>query len=397
MKFHKKIKKLSSYFEIKYYAAKYNSSFILVGWVPNENMESLKKSIESISGLECSVDDSNGLLSHSPPVKLKNKKLFQPFEFFVETYGMPSYNEVDPTTFVAITFSLLFGIMFADLGQGLVLALSGWIASKFKNIDFGKILIPCGISSAIFGTLFGSVFGFEHALDPLYSRLFGLKEKPIEVMSPAWLNRIVYASIGLGVVLLIISMFIGIYSMVRKGNIPEAVFSPNGVAGLVFYVSLIYLLLDMMIFHTGVVGAVYIALLLVLPLLLIMFKEILVDFFEKKPNGQPESWTDYIMQSFFELFEVVLSYFTNTMSFLRVGVFVLVHVGMMMLVFTIAEMLGGIGYVVALIIGNIFVIGFEGLLSGIQVLRLEFYEMFSKFFEGQGRTFSPVGVDEIKE
>ena len=88
--------------------------------------------------------------------------------------------------------------------------------------------------------------------------------------------------------------------------------------------------------------------------------------------------------------EAVLSYASNTISFLRIGAFVLVHAGMMMVVFTIAEMLGPIGYVVAVILGNIVVIILEALLVGIQVLRLEFYELFSRFFEGSGKEFVPV-------
>ena len=98
------------------------------------------------------------------------------------------------------------------------------------------------------------------------------------------------------------------------------------------------------------------------------------------------------MQNFFEVFEYLLSYATNTMSFLRVGAFVLVHAGMMLVVFTLAEMTSGIGYVLIAIIGNVFVMGLEGLLVGIQVLRLEFYEMFSRFFDGDGRPFNPVVV-----
>ena len=88
----------------------------------------------------------------------------------------------------------------------------------------------------------------------------------------------------------------------------------------------------------------------------------------------------------------MLSYVTNTMSFLRVGSFVLVHAGMMMVVFSIAGMFGTIGYIITLIIGNIFVMCFEALLAGIQVLRLEFYELFSRFFEGQGKPFSPITI-----
>ena len=82
------------------------------------------------------------------------------------------------------------------------------------------------------------------------------------------------------------------------------------------------------------------------------------------------------------------------MSFLRVGAFVLVHAGMMMVVFTIADMLPGSGYFIAVVIGNIVVTALEALVAGIQVVRLEFYEMFSKFFEGQGRPFTPVTAEE---
>ena len=83
---------------------------------------------------------------------------------------------------------------------------------------------------------------------------------------------------------------------------------------------------------------------------------------------------------------------SNTMSFLRVGAFVLVHAGMMMVVFTLANMSSGIGYVLVVILGNIFVMALEALLAGIQVLRLEFYEMFSRFFDGNGRPFHPVSA-----
>ena len=117
--------------------------------------------------MEYTFEDAEEELSHSPPVALKNRKVFKPFEFFVDMYGLPAYDEVDPTPFVAITYVLLFGIMFGDLGQGLCVSIVGWLMWKWKKMKLGKALIPCGISSAIFGTLFGSVFGFEHALDPL--------------------------------------------------------------------------------------------------------------------------------------------------------------------------------------------------------------------------------------
>ncbi len=385
MKFYQKIEKLSTYFEIKSYAAKYGGNFILVGWVPAENLENFKNKISSIEGLEFSMDKGSNLLSSSPPVKLKNKKIFKPFELMVNTYGTPCYNEMDPTAFVALTYPILFGIMFADLGQGLLVSLIGWIMYKLKNMEFGKILIPCGISSAIFGTLFGSVFGFEHALDPLYKGIFGLPEKPIEVMSSSAANMIMYSAVGLGIFFLVVSMLLGVYAAVKRGSFWEGVFNANGVCGLIFYGAVIYMMLQ-----PKAASGLYIILLILIPIALIMFKEVIIKLIERQSDWKPKSWGEYITQGFFEIFEVVLSYLANTMSFLRIGAFVLMHAGMMMVVFMMAQMFGGIGYVITVVLGNVIITALEALLAGIQGLRLEFYEMFSRFFEGQGRPFSPV-------
>lgn len=394
MKFYTKLQELSTYFEIKTYAAQYGKSFILVGWVPKENLKDFTEKISLIPGMEYTTEKGENILNHLPPVKLKNKKIFKPFEFFVDTYGMPSYNEVDPTAFVAITYNILFGIMFADLGQGLIVSLVGYLMWKLKKMKLGKILISCGFFSALFGIIFGSVFGFEHALDPFYKEVFGLAEKPIEVMHSQTTNMIIYTAVGIGIFLLILAMLFGIYSQVKRKNYGEAIFGANGFCGIIFYGSTVYMLLDMLIIHSGIVGFAYILGCVIIPLICLMFSELLIKLVNGRKDWKPDSWGDYLAQSFFELFEVVLSYVTNTMSFLRVGAFVLVHAGMMTVVFTIAEMFGGMGYVVALVIGNVFVIALEALLAGIQVLRLEFYEIFSRFFEGQGRAFTPVVVED---
>lgn len=393
MKFYLKLRQLNVYFEIRTYAAKYGDNFILVGWVPKRNLKDFEKQILTVKSVEYTTEDGKNILNHLPPVKLENKKLFKLFEFFVETYGMPSYNEIDPTPFVAITYTVLFGIMFADLGQGLVVSLVGYFMWKFKNMRLGKALIPCGMSSAIFGTIFGSVFGFEHALDHFYKNVFGLSEKPIEVMDSSTTTYIIYSAVGIGILLLIISLIFGVYSSFKRKNIGEAIFGSNGVCGFVFYFSAVFAILDMLVLHTGITNGLFVVVFIGVPLILLMFSEMLAKLVDGKSDWKPTSWGDYIAQSFFELFEKVLSYVTNTMSFLRVGAFVLVHAGMMMVVFTIADMFsGGVGYIITMVIGNIFVIALEALLAGIQVLRLEFYELFSKFFEGQGRPYSPVRV-----
>ncbi|HEX2986018.1 MAG TPA: V-type ATPase 116kDa subunit family protein [Caproiciproducens sp.] len=381
----------SIYFGIRRYAARYNGNFILTGWIPKEKEDYFKTELDRVESIEYAFDGAEEELIHSPPTKLKNKRFFRPFEFFVDLYGLPAYDEIDPTIFVAFTYMILFGIMFADLGQGLVVSLIGWLMWKYKKMSLGKILVPCGISSAVFGTLFGSVFGFEHALDPLF-RAVGFAEKPIEVMKPATTNNIIYSAVGIGIGLVIVAILINIYSSLKRKNYENAFFGPNGVAGLVFYGSLVFGFGGQALFGWQIVTPSYIVFLVILPIVVMFFREVLGKLVERRPDWKPESWADFAMQNFFEVFEFLLSFATNTMSFLRVGAFVLVHAGMMMVVFTLANMSSGILFVLVVLIGNAFVTALEGLLVGIQVLRLEFYEMFGRFFDGAGRAFSPVVV-----
>lgn len=382
----------SVYFGIRRYAARYNESFILTGWIPAEKENIFKAELDKIESVEYSFEGAEEEKTHSPPVRLKNKPVFKPFEFFVDMYGLPAYDEIDPTPFVAITYILLFGIMFGDLGQGICVSLVGWFMWNKMKMKLGRILIPCGISSAVFGTVFGSVFGFENALNPLYKLLFGLDEKPIEVMKPATTNLIIYSAVGIGVLLVVVAILVNIYSSLRRKHYENALFGPNGVAGLIFYTSLIVGFGGQLLFGWKIVSPVFILCFMILPLASMMFREVLGKLIERRHDWKPESWGDFIIQNFFEVFEFLLSFATNTMSFLRVGAFVLVHAGMMMVVFTLAQMSSGVGYLLVVIIGNVFVMALEGLLVGIQVLRLEFYEMFSRFFDGDGRPFDPVVV-----
>nr|WP_319488318.1 V-type ATPase 116kDa subunit family protein [uncultured Caproiciproducens sp.] len=380
------------YFGIRHYAARYNDNFILTGWIPADKEEYFKKELDKVESLNYTFEGAEDELLHSPPVKLKNKKIFKPFEFFVDMYGLPSYDEVDPTPFVAITYFLLFGIMFGDLGQGICVSILGYLMWKMKKMKLGKILVSCGISSSVFGIIFGSAFGFENALDLFYKTFFGLDQKPVSVMEPATTNIIIYSAVGIGVSLVLIAMLINIYSSLKRKHYENALFSQNGVAGFVFYGSIVAGFGGQAIFGWNIVNLAYVLCFIILPMLVIMFREVLGGLVEHRSDWKPESWGGYIVQEFFELFEFLLSYASNTISFLRVGAFVLVHAGMMMVVFTLADMTGGIGYVLVVIIGNVFVMALEGLLVGIQVLRLEFYEMFSRFFDGEGRPFNPVVV-----
>lgn len=375
-------------YEIKRYATKYKRYFMLVGWVPESEIKQFESTLKQIKGIEIDFDSPEQVKHVKPPTKLKNRRPFKYFEYFVEMYGVPSYQELDPTAFVAITYTLLFGIMFADVGQGIIIALAGVFMHKFKKMPLGKILVPCGISSTLFGFVFGSLFGFEHALDPLYQSV-GLSGKPVDIMESS--TGIVVFSIGIGIMLIVFAMLFSIASNIKQKDFVSAILGHNGIAGVVLYISLLVVMAGSFMGLKLPVGKIAIAG-IVVPIILIFFK-FPISHLIKYRKIQLHSISDFFIENFFEMFEVLLSYLTNTLSFMRVGAFVLIHSGMMMAFFALAEMMGGgIPTAIMIVFGNVFVTALEGLLVGIQVLRLEFYEMFSRFYNGDGILYNPVAV-----
>ena len=388
-----KLEELYLYSRIRTKALQYEQSFIIVGWVPTEFAKQLKRRLHKVKSVSLDFTDAKKEIKKSPPVKLKNCFLAKPFEFYTEMYGVPKYNEIDPSLFIAITYIIIFGIMFADLGQGICVSIVGALMWKLRKMKIGKILVPCGISSAIFGCVFGSVFGFEHVLDPLYKALFGLDEKPIEVMSSGSIVMILLAAVAIGISLVVVAMGLNIYSSFKQGDVGRALFGSSGCAGLVFYCSIIFCVAGQLVLGLQVFSLAYILCLIVLPYLLIFFGEPLGLLITGEKDWQPESWGGYILEHAIESIEFLLEYVTNTVSFLRVGAFVLVHAGMMTVVFVLAQTAPAVAYWPVVVFGNVFVMVLEALLVAIQVLRLEYYEMFSRFYSGEGRPYEPVKLN----
>lgn len=380
-------KKLNSVYAMQKYIVKLGDKLNVHGFVPKNDLDNFKNTFESIDGVKLEVLPATSDVRLEPPTRLKNSWFARPFRMFVEMYGVPRYNDVDPTLLVAISYTLLFGIMFGDLGQGIILSLVGLVAEKKFNLKLGGVGVRLGISSAIFGVFFGSFFGNEEILSE-YFKGFSF----FNAMSPENTMTLLMAAIGLGIVLILISMTFSIVLNFKKKNIGEAILSQNGLCGVTFYVAVIVAALGML---TGqhFVNIFYILILIVLPLILMFLKEPLIRKLEEHGEMFPNGFGAFFVEGFFELFEVVLSFITNTMSFLRVGGFVLSHAGMMLVVYTLAEMVGGFGEIIVLILGNVFVMCLEGLIVGIQVLRLEFYEMFSRYYEGNGIPFKTIKED----
>lgn len=380
-----KIYLLNRFEELKAYSVHNGHYFMLVGWIPKNEISAVTE-LFTDSGISLELSDADPEVT-PPPVKAKKhrgllKFLVDPYNFYIDMYGTPSYKDIDVTPFVAVTYTVLFGVMFGDMGHGLVLSVVGYLMYRLKKMELGRILIPCGISSMVFGFLFGSVFGFEDLLDPVYKAI-GLVGKPISVMDSV--NSVLLATLVIGIALTTLSMLLNVYGCIKNKRFGEAIFSNNGLTGIAVYLCGANLASKFMGGFSPITSKAAFVIIGVGAVLLLI-KEILIGAVDHRKDFMPESIADFILQNFFELIEYVLSYLSNTLSFLRIGAYVLVHAGMMLAVFALA---GENRNPAILIFGNIFVIAVEGLLTAIQVLRLEFYEMFSRFYGGDGKPFIP--------
>lgn len=377
-------------FDIRKYAACTKEDglayFIICGWMAADDARSMSRDIEkNEKDTICIVDGKNESTESIPPTKLKNPKLVRPFEMFIKMYGMPAYNEIDPTIFVAITYAFIFGAMFGDVGQGLCLLVGGIVLYKVKHMDLAAIIASAGFFSTIFGFLYGSLFGFEDILHHLWL-------SPSEAMSNlpfvGRLNTVFVVAVAFGMGIIVIAMIMHIINAFRAKDTEAKWFDANGVAGLVFYLAIA---MTIILFMTGnpLPATAVLVVMFVVPLILIALKEPITHKLQKK-KAIEGSVGMFATQTFFEMFEVLLSYFSNTLSFIRVGAFAVSHAAMMEVVLMLAGAEnGGTGNIIVIIIGNIIVCGLEGLIVGIQVLRLEYYEIFSRFYKGTGREFKP--------
>lgn len=366
---------------IKKETALSNEFFYLSGWIPTSKKAELEARLRSVMDRTIVHYKAAEAVGKRivPPTKLKNSYLLRPFEALVAMYGIPSYNELDPTTFVGISYMVLFGAMFGDLGQGFIFLLAGLYLSKVRHRSaLGGVLSRLGLSSMIFGALYGSVFGFEEIIPALLVR-------PMESI-----NTMLIGAIALGVVLLTTAFIYNLVNAFRRRDLKEGLFGQNGLAGLLFYWILLTTVL--MYVQNGTLPVPLPAVVAVLAVLLgvTVVKEPLANLVRRKTPLHDEKVSDYYIESGFGILETILSMLSNTISFIRVGAFALNHVGLFIAFLTMSEMIHNTSGVLILIIGNLVIIGLEGLIVFIQGLRLEYYELFSKYYEGSGVPYEPV-------
>jgi V/A-type H+-transporting ATPase subunit I len=355
----------------------------LSAWAPAEDMDRLTEIFGPPPETLVTFKKSEEVSSRIPtPTFLKNNRFFKPFEMLVNMYGTPMHNETDPTFFFGITYMILFGAMFGDLGQGLVIALAGLLLRKKVNPDFCGILTRIGIGSMFFGFIYDSFFGYEHIISsvlplPIYFR-------PIDNI-----NLVLIYAIIIGIVLVFISYLYSIVNKLRLGDIEEGVFGRNGINGLLLLSALLMLVYGMFT-SNQLLPSVVLNVTILLSVVLLLVKQPLSNkllgntrLFDEEPGA-------YYVEGVFNLFETFLGMISNTASFIRVGAFALNHVGLFIAFHTLAEMIGSTtGNIAMFLLGNIIIIALEGLVVFIQGLRLFYYELFSKYYSGDGILFAP--------
>ena len=372
---------------------KIDKSYLITGWIPERLFSEIEVELRTATegqfvfergGPEDFREVRRGIVSI--PILLNNPMLISPFEKLTSLYGTPGYKEVEPTVLFALSFLLMFGMMFGDLGQGGVLFILGYLIFRrfYKYIDYGIILMECGLSSAFFGLLYGSVFGLEDLVPALWFR-------PMENIP-----YLVKTALCLGVALVSLGLVLNLINGIRLKDY-ESLLSGSGLAGALFY----WMLTGLGFKYTlsgelapnelTVAGWVAAGLLALMVLHRPLYRHIVGKERLKDVVGRRSFFTESL-GSIVELFDNLIRFLTHTLSFIRVAAFALSHAALFIAVFSIADIVshkrgGGISYWLVVAIGNVVIILLEGLVVSIQTVRLEYYEFFSKFFRGGGEGF----------
>ena len=379
----------------------------LTGWISARDSDAMMKELDQLTEGRIAIREY--LPSEVPsvingkeqvPVEVHHRKFVKGFERMLFSYGAPVYGTIDPTPFVALFFTLLFGIMFGDFGQGFVIFVLGILLEK-RILRIGSynrsapVFIAVGASSMIMGLLTGEFFTNETLLEPFaywVTGLFGKPHAPIVKLMPSGTDTSAMfamfgVAIAVGFLINTIGLIINITNkfIVRKPG--RALFGKTGLAGACFFWYIVALVVRVLFFHQTASRFDFIA------IGVFMFFAAFGEPFERLVDGERPIAENgigaLVISGVVELIEVISTYLSNSVSFLRVGAFALAHAVLAFVISMLADMIGSPGGIIVTVLGNALVIVLEGMIVAIQVVRLQYYEFFSKFFNETGVEFSP--------
>jgi V/A-type H+-transporting ATPase subunit I len=338
-------------------------------------------------------------------VQMHNPRFLSPFQMLVTNYSVPEYGTIDPTPLVAVAYLIMFGLMFGDAGHGAVLLVLGFLGSVlYKGGRSGvrkllQLIAYCGGAAIIAGVAFGSYFGMQW-FAPLWFDYHGIVAGHGGGGLVTDVYGVLVITIYFGIAVIGLGLVLNWINCVAKGRWFRLIFDKGGLIGSWIYGAGIYAAMYFVKHdYKQLPDLNLLILLLGIPALLLALKPVLEHILHKprKPFNLLTP-VDFFMEWIVEILEIFSGYLANTLSFMRVAGLGIAHVSLMMAFFSIAGMIGGpsgsftLGSYLVLIAGNVLVILLEGLSAGIQSLRLNYYEFFSKYFSGSGRAYAPVSL-----
>ena len=403
---YKKVRLYELLGEIASHFSHTRNTTIFSGWVPVEKSELVKQHIQKASKEKCVIEfGSEKVMKRKDiPVAIENSPVLTPFQKIVNNYSILEYGSVNPTIFVAVSYLAMFGLMFADAGQGMVLLLLGLygVYKEKKGMKEGKLLtfsllrlmVYLGISSIIAGVLFGSYFGF-----PLFPPIWF--DYHSAVFSNTGTGRDVYSILGItiyfGIVIIYLGLIINWINLLKKKEYMSFIFSKNGLLGAFLFSIGIYMGQQFVSSNYKSFPSNPLVFYGILIAVVILFFKVPVEHFLARKEGKISSGENLILDSFMEwiviLLEIFSGYLSNTLSFMRVAGLGIAHAALMSAFSDIASLTNiGVAKILIFVIGNVLVIVLEGLSAGIQSLRLNYYEFFTKFFVGDGKKYNPLSL-----
>lgn len=357
----------------------------LAGWVPTMELPHLTSRLADVGAGVVPIPSPRGV---DPPTLLHpGKGLRQSFTPLVETYGTVPYADVDPSVLAGIAYVLMFGMMFGDAGHGALLVVLGFLMRARRPralARFHKVwpfVVGSGLAAIVFGLLYGEFFGPTGVVPVLW---LAPLDEPVTLMAVA---------LGAGAVFLAGAQIIGTVNRWREGGWPLALSAPSGIAGAALLGGLGLIVLG----ANGRLGWVIVAGALVMAGGVALAY---IGFLAAAGGGGAG-----IAQASVEVFDAVIRVGANLVSFTRLAAFGLTHAALGKIVWDGTAGLwrsGGVlvaAAVLVFVLGNVLAFGLEALVAGVQALRLEYYELFSRIFTGEGRPFRPwhVATDRTGE
>ena len=376
------------------------NTFVLSGYIPEPDVQGLKEYLETTFDAEVEFEEAT---NDDAPVKLKNNKFAEPAESVLATYSYPDHHEADPTSVMAIFYYIFFGMMFSDAGYGLVMAIACAVCLlKFKGMEPGlrrsmKMFFWCGVSTTIWGLLFGSFFG--DAVTVISNTFFHTAPPNIPgLVTPIWFNpvddpmQMLMFSFLLGIIHLFTGLAILGYNYIKyQKNYLAVIYDVISWYLLVGGGILALLTMDMMeniagftlppIFGTigGIMAAV---------------GAIIILIFSGRESKNPVirlAKGAYGLYGTTGYLSDILSYSRLLALGLATGVIATVFnkIGSMMG----DSVIGVIGFILIFVIGHGVNIGINALGAYVHTNRLQFVEFFGKFYTGGGKEFKPFKIN----